>query len=144
MFFHVQMIHAIRIDRIPVTDNNWLRVNEFATSVFNKKIEDAQYVVMEEYTDSKRTASPASNGQSMVSTSVVAKEPLPLASVLSPGASRSRYDSITCSEGNEHKSPFERAFYMDKLARRYVRFFLGNNSDEILKRARNSSYRPMP
>ncbi|KAJ2599567.1 hypothetical protein EV177_007306 [Coemansia sp. RSA 1804] len=144
MFFHVQMIHAIRIDRIPVADNNWLRVNEFATSVFNKKIEDAQYVVMEEYTDSKRTASPVSNGQSMVSTSVVAKEPLPLASVLSPGASRSRYDSITCSEGNEHKSPFERAFYMDKLARRYVRFFLGNNSDEILKRARNSSYRPMP
>ncbi|KAJ2656192.1 hypothetical protein IWW48_005152 [Coemansia sp. RSA 1200] len=128
MFFHVRMLHAIRIDRIPVTDNNWLRVNEFATSVFNKKIEDAQYVVMEEYTDSKHAA----------------KEPLPLASVLSPGASRSRYDSITCSEGNEHNSPFERAFYMDKLARRYVRFFLGNNSDEILKRARNSSYCPMP
>ncbi|KAJ2464459.1 hypothetical protein GGI02_004985 [Coemansia sp. RSA 2322] len=31
LFFHVQLLHAIRLDRIAVADDTWLRANEFAT-----------------------------------------------------------------------------------------------------------------
>ncbi|KAI9500761.1 hypothetical protein BX070DRAFT_237343 [Coemansia spiralis] len=140
MFFHVQLLHAVRIDRIPVTEDNWLRVNEFATKVFNKRIEDARFIVLEEYSKDRSSDGMATSSQDGIngSTAVNVRRPL-----FSP--SGSKYDSIVGSEGNEHLLPFERAFYMDKLARRYVQFFLENSSDEIMKRARSGgSYRPMP
>ncbi|KAJ1801268.1 hypothetical protein LPJ59_000417 [Coemansia sp. RSA 2399] len=139
MFFHVQLLHTIRAHRIPVTEDNWLRVNEFATKVLNKKIEDAQFVVLEEYTKSKSSRN-SSSSQRAVNGNVVYKEDSPPQSLL-PSISGSRYDSIV---GNEHLSPFDLAFYMDKLAHSHVQFFLQNHSDEIMKRARSSSYRPMP
>ncbi|KAJ2647364.1 hypothetical protein IWW40_004712 [Coemansia sp. RSA 1250] len=130
IFFHVQLLHAVRLDRIPVTDDNWLRVNEFATRVFNKKIEDARFVVMQEYRNSSASDSEAAIGSRDTSNWV--------------HEARNRFASLTSTEGNEHKSPFERAFYMDKLAHRYVQFFLENNSDEIMQRARNHGPLPMP
>ncbi|KAJ2400032.1 hypothetical protein GGI23_002291 [Coemansia sp. RSA 2559] len=139
MFFHVQLLHTIRIHRIPVTEDNWLRVNEFATKVLNKKIEDAQFVVLEEYTKNKSNTS-SSGSQRAANGNAVNKEDSPPQSLL-PSISGSRYDSIV---GNEHLSPFDLAFYMDKLAHSYVQFFLQNHSDEIMKRARSNSYRPMP
>ncbi|KAJ2550170.1 hypothetical protein EV175_004168, partial [Coemansia sp. RSA 1933] len=145
IFFHVQLLHAIQAHRIPVTDHNWLRINEFATRVLNKKIEDAQYVVMEEYTKSKNasssggTSTSANRGSALDSISIADKEGMP--APMLPSISGSKYDSIV---GNEHLSPFDLAFYMDKLAHGYVKFFLQNYSDEIMERARNNSYRPMP
>ncbi|KAJ1664337.1 hypothetical protein EV178_004142 [Coemansia sp. RSA 1646] len=133
MFFHVQLLHAIRIHHIPVTEGNWLRVNDFATRVFNKKIEDAQYVVLEEYTKNKSSGSQDSTNGSAAAKS----KPSAISSSINGG----RFDSIV---GNEHMSPFDHAYYMDMLAHNYVQFFLQNNSDEIMKRARSSSYRPMP
>ncbi|KAJ2806711.1 hypothetical protein H4R20_001588 [Coemansia guatemalensis] len=129
MFFHVQLLHAVRLDGIRFADDRWLRVDEFATRVFNKRIEDARFVVLQEHHEG--------SGLPPVST------PLEGDGSLSPGA-RSRFESLTGSEGNEHRSPFERAFYMDKLAHRYVQFFLENNSDEIMLRARTNGPRPMP
>ncbi|KAJ2077118.1 hypothetical protein H4R24_005318 [Coemansia sp. RSA 988] len=129
MFFHVQLLHAVRLDSIRFADDCWLRVDEFATRVFNKRIEDARFVVLQEHHEG--TGSPPIS------------MPLDGEGSLSPGA-RSRFESLTGSEGNEHKSPFERAFYMDKLAHRYVQFFLENNSDEIMLRARTNGPQPMP
>ncbi|KAJ2598641.1 hypothetical protein H4R99_004022 [Coemansia sp. RSA 1722] len=131
MFFHVQLLHAIRLDRISVTDESWLRVNEFATCVFNKRIEDARYIVFQEYTsqseeDAAESAVNAPGG------------------AWHPAARNGRLDSFTGSEGNEHSSPFERAFYMDKLARRYVKFLLDVKNEEITQRIREHGPRPMP
>ncbi|PIA18461.1 hypothetical protein COEREDRAFT_13998 [Coemansia reversa NRRL 1564] len=129
MFFHVQLLHAVRLDSIRFAEDRWLRVNEFATRVFNKRIEDARFMVLQEHRE----------GTGLPSTAML----LDGEGSLSPGA-RSRFESLTGSEGNEHRSPFERAFYMDKLAHRYVQFFLENNSDEIMKRAHSDGPRPMP
>ncbi|KAJ2616123.1 hypothetical protein H4S08_000936 [Coemansia sp. RSA 1365] len=129
MFFHVQLLHAVRIDSICFAEDRWLRVNEFATRVFNKRIEDARFVVLQEHRE----------GTGLPPTTML----LDGEGSLSPGA-QSRFESLTGSEGNEHRSPFERAFYMDKLAHRYVQFFLENNSDEIMKRAHSNGPRPMP
>ncbi|KAJ1721329.1 hypothetical protein LPJ53_004130 [Coemansia erecta] len=126
IFFHVQLLHAIRLDHIPVTDDSWLRVNEFATRVFNKRIKDARYLVMHEYAESAESAANAPGGGWL------------------PAARNGRLDSFTGSEGNEHSSPFERAFYMDKLACRYVKFILDVKREDIVHRVRESGPRPMP
>ncbi|KAJ2883249.1 hypothetical protein FB639_002213, partial [Coemansia asiatica] len=131
MFFHVQLLHAIRLDRIPVTDESWLRVNEFATCVFNKRIEDARYIVFQEYTSQSEEAAAENAGNAP-------------GGAWHPAARNGRLDSFTGSEGNEHSSPFERAFYMDKLARRYVQFLLDVKGEEITQRIRENGPRPMP
>ncbi|KAJ2380343.1 hypothetical protein GGI05_006339, partial [Coemansia sp. RSA 2603] len=120
------LLHAIRLDHIPVTDDSWLRVNEFATRVFNKRIKDARYLVMHEYAESSESAANAPGGGWL------------------PAARNGRLDSFTGSEGNEHNSPFERAFYMDKLACRYVKFILDVKREDIARRVRESGPRPMP
>ncbi|KAJ2784881.1 hypothetical protein GGI15_002106 [Coemansia interrupta] len=126
IFFHVQLLHAIRLDHIPVTDDSWLRVNEFATRVFNKRIKDARYLVMHEYAESAESAANAPGGGWL------------------PAARNGRLDSFTGSEGNEHSSPFERAFYMDKLACRYVKFILDVKREDVARRVRENGPRPMP
>ncbi|KAJ1827992.1 hypothetical protein LPJ56_001353 [Coemansia sp. RSA 2599] len=131
MFFHVQLLHAIRLDRIPVTDESWLRVNEFATCVFNKRIEDARYIVFQEYTSQSEEDAAEGAGNAP-------------GGAWHPAARNGRLDSFTGSEGNEHNSPFERAYYMDKLARRYVAFLLDVKGEEFTQRVREHGPRPMP
>ncbi|KAJ2097000.1 hypothetical protein GGI16_004681 [Coemansia sp. S142-1] len=140
LFFHVQLLHAVRLDRIPVTDDNWLRANEFATSVFNKRIEDARFIVFQEYVDKE---SAAANGGDEVNGRSDNK-----AGVWMPSMRGGHYgnilDSTTDSDGNEHNSPFKNAYYMDKQAWKHVLFFLENYSEEITQRARDHGPRPMP
>ncbi|KAJ2110566.1 hypothetical protein GGF48_005612, partial [Coemansia sp. RSA 921] len=47
IFFHLQLLKAIKPSSMPVPDGNWIRVNEFATQLFNKRIEDTRFVVMQ-------------------------------------------------------------------------------------------------
>ncbi|KAJ2486679.1 hypothetical protein IWW37_005526 [Coemansia sp. RSA 2050] len=131
IFFHVQLLHAVRLDRIPVTDDNWLRANEFATSVFNKRIEDARFIVFQEYVDKESATMGDDKG-----------------GMWPPSARRGHYGGIIGStadgDSNEHNSPFQNAYYMDKQAWRHVRFLLENNSEEFMQRARAHGPRPMP
>ncbi|KAJ2458890.1 hypothetical protein GGF42_001794, partial [Coemansia sp. RSA 2424] len=129
MFFHVQLLHAVKLDRIPITEDNWLRANEFATKVFNKRIEDARYIVFQAYVDEKHAA----NG---IVESTAGAWPSSMHGII--------VGSAADSDGNEHNSPFQNAYYMDKQARRHVRFLLENHSEEILQRAREHGPRPMP
>ncbi|KAJ2893364.1 hypothetical protein IWW38_002883 [Coemansia aciculifera] len=133
MFFHVQLLHAIRLDCIPVTEDNWLRANEFATQVFNRKIEDARFIVFQAYVGDEEAAN---------------SKPVSAAGEW-PSTTRSGYygSVVNCavdSDGNEHNSPFQNAYYMDKQARRHIRFLLENHSEEIMQRAREHGPRPMP
>ncbi|KAJ2790893.1 hypothetical protein GGI18_001512 [Coemansia linderi] len=127
IFFHVQLLHAVRLDRIPVTDDIWLRANEFATSVFNKRIEDARFIVFQEYVDKESAATGDDKG-----------------GVWPPSVRGGHYGGIIDGDGNEHNSLFQNAYFMDKQAWRHVRFLLENNSEEFMQRARAHGPRPMP
>ncbi|KAJ1963813.1 hypothetical protein GGI12_001828 [Dipsacomyces acuminosporus] len=108
VFFHIQLLRAIERDRIPVTDDNWLSVNEYATEVFNQKIRDGCYIVLQEYTDG------ADGNESR------------------PGAKE------------EKRSPFETAYYMCKLAAKYVRFYMEMHNDDFMRRIKEHGPRPIP
>ncbi|KAJ2742913.1 hypothetical protein GGI20_004133 [Coemansia sp. BCRC 34301] len=136
VFFHVQLLHAVRLDRIPITEDNWLRANEFATKVFNKRIEDARFIVFQAYEEG--AANDSVEGKA--GGSAAGARP----SSVRGGQNGGIVGSATDREGNEHSSQFENAFYMDKQARRHVRFLLENHSEEILKRAREHGPQPMP
>ncbi|KAJ2881965.1 hypothetical protein H4R27_003742 [Coemansia aciculifera] len=140
IFFHVQLLHAIRLDRIPVTDDNWLRANEFATSVFNKRIEDARFIVFQEYVGKE---SAVANGGGEVDSRSDGKGGVWPPSIRS-GHCGSIIDSTADNDGNEHNSPFKNAYYMDKQAWKHVLFLLENHSEEIMQRARDHGPRPMP
>ncbi|KAJ2724154.1 hypothetical protein H4S00_002337 [Coemansia sp. D1744] len=129
IFFHLQLLKAIKPSSMPVPDGNWIRVNEFATQLFNKRIEDTRFVVMQEYRNSTSSSVPPSNSKD--------------ANSFTSGV-RSRFASLTGSVIDEHTTPYDRAFYMDRMANDYVKFLLEINLDEIRQRVRTHGPRPMP
>ncbi|KAJ1938809.1 hypothetical protein GGF37_004660, partial [Kickxella alabastrina] len=143
MFFHVQLTHAIRLDCIPESDASWFRINEFATTVFNKQIEDARFIIFQAYTDMTDSNS---NGTA----TATGNSPGPVSTASAPIGSRiavvraDRSSNSVVNRGNVSASLFERAFYMDKLANNYVKFLVDNMSDGLSQRARDYGLRPMP
>ncbi|KAJ1728432.1 hypothetical protein LPJ61_004034 [Coemansia biformis] len=129
LYFHAQLVHAIRIDRIPVTDDSWLGANEFATAVFNQRIENAQFVMLHEYTadggGGDVVASASGSGDWML-------------------GARTKAEIRSGSDGNEHQSPFFLARYMDRNAESYVSFLYEVMDDRIMQRVHSEGPRPMP
>ncbi|KAJ2119509.1 hypothetical protein IW147_005823 [Coemansia sp. RSA 720] len=129
IFFHLKLLETIKPSSMPVPDENWIRVNEFATQLFNKRIEDKRFVVMQEYRNSTSSSVPPSNSKDASRfTSEV----------------RSRFASLAGSVIDEHTPPFDRAFYMDRMANDYSKFLMADKCDEIRLRVRAHGPRPMP
>ncbi|KAJ1896298.1 hypothetical protein LPJ66_004076 [Kickxella alabastrina] len=145
MFFHVQLTHAIRLDCIPESDASWFRINEFATTVFNKQIEDARFIIFQAYTDMAD-----SNSNGTATATATGNSPGPVGTSSTPVGNRiavvraDRSSNSVVNGGNVSASLFERAFYMDKLANNYVKFLVDNMSDGLSQRARDYGLRPMP
>ncbi|KAJ2703914.1 hypothetical protein H4R19_005295, partial [Coemansia spiralis] len=129
MFFHCQFVHAIRIDRIPVTEETWARVNEFATEVFNWQIVNADLVVMQEYMsrdgNGEGGAGPSRSSNWMLNGHVSA-------------------DVLADDRENGRESPFGKAHFMDLKAQQYVTFLDETMGDQIRQRAKNEGPRPIP
>ncbi|KAJ1896307.1 hypothetical protein LPJ66_004073 [Kickxella alabastrina] len=145
MFFHVQLTHAIRLDCIPESDESWFRVNEFATTVFNKQIEDGRFIVFQAYTDMAD-----SNVNSTGTATAIGNSAEPVGTASAPVGNRvaavraDRSSNSVVNGGNVFASLFERAFYMDKLANHYVKFLVDNMSDGLSQRVRDYGLIPMP
>ncbi|KAJ2816674.1 hypothetical protein IWW50_006416, partial [Coemansia erecta] len=122
MLFHQKLWQSIRPYGIQATDAIWNRISEFATEVFNERIEDQVLVVMQERRNS--ISEPAHVYNPVDSSSYTAE-------------TRGRYESLLCNEMEKSGSPYERAFGMDVLARENLRFLMDNYRDDIHKRARD-------
>ncbi|KAJ2778564.1 hypothetical protein H4R18_004528 [Coemansia javaensis] len=135
LFFHAQLRNELRLEQVPVGDDSWFRINDYATEIFNYRIQTAQFVVLDECppgattTTDAAAAAAAADGTGFQTPRLVRDGP------------DARPES---GSGDRHLEKFNLMLYMDPKAKEYVSFLSTMYVDELREWADAGEARPMP